>query len=114
PKPTVEESSGAGRPLSAIVRQPVFIVAALAGGLGYGLMNLLMTATPIAMSFCNHPFGATALVIEWHVVGMYAPGFFTGGLIRRFGVTNVILAGLAAVAARGAVALTRHTLPPFV
>ena len=97
-----------------IVRQPVFIVAALAGGLGYGLMNLLMTATPIAMSFCSHPFGATALVIEWHVVGMYAPGFFTGSLIQRFGVHNVILAGLAAMAASVAVALNGITVAHFV
>ena len=114
PKPTVEESSGAGRPLAAIVRQPVFIVAALAGGLGYGLMNLLMTATPIAMSFCNHPFAATALVIEWHVVAMYAPGFFTGAIIQRFGVNNVILAGLALMAASVAVALNGVTIAHFV
>jgi MFS family permease len=114
PKPTIEESSGGGRPLSEIVRQPVFIVAALSGGLGYGLMNLLMTATPIAMNFCNHPFNATALVIEWHVVGMYAPGFFTGALIQRFGVTNVILAGLALMAASVAVALNGITVAHFV
>jgi len=114
PKPTIEESSGAGRPLAAIVRQPVFIVAALAGGLGYGLMNLLMTATPIAMSFCNHPFAATALVIEWHVVAMYAPGFFTGAIIQRFGVNNVILAGLALIAASVAVALNGVTIAHFV
>jgi predicted MFS family arabinose efflux permease len=114
PRPTIEESSGQGRPLSAIVRQPVFIVAALSGALGYGLMNLLMTATPIAMSFCNHPFGATALVIEWHVVGMFAPGFFTGPLIQRFGVNNVILAGLAAMAASVAVALNGVTIGHFV
>ena len=56
PPPTLEERSGGGRPLAAIMRQPVFIVAALAGAVGYGLMNLLMTATPIAMSFCSHPF----------------------------------------------------------
>ena len=68
-------------------------------------MNLLMTATPIAMNFCSHPFGATALVIEWHVVGMYAPGFFTGSLIKRFGVYNVILAGVLLMAASVAVAL---------
>jgi MFS family permease len=114
PPPTVEERSGAGRPLSAIVRQPVFIVAAMAGGLGYGLMNLLMTATPIAMSFCSHPFGATALVIEWHVVGMYAPGFVTGALIQRFGVNNVILTGLALMAASVAVALNGNTVAHFV
>ena len=94
PPPTVEERSGGGRRSRTIVRQPTFIVAALAGGLGYGLMNLLMTATPIAMRFCDHPFAAAAFVIEWHVVGMYAPGFFTGSLIRRFGVLNVIVAGV--------------------
>ena len=77
-------------------RQPAFIVAALAGALGYGLMNLLMTATPIAMDFCGHPFSAAAWVIEWHVVAMYAPGFVTGSLIRRFGKLPVILAGVGA------------------
>jgi MFS family permease len=114
PPPTLEESGGGGRRLSTIVRQPVFIVAVLAGGLGYGLMNLLMTATPIAMNFCSHPFGATALVIEWHVVGMYAPGFFTGTLIRRFGVYNVILGGVALMAAAIAVALNGNSVAHFV
>jgi MFS family permease len=114
PPPTIEERSGGGRPLREIVRQPIFIVAALAGAVGYGLMNLLMTATPIAMSFCGHPFGATALVIEWHVVGMYAPGFFTGSLIRRFGVLNVILAGILLVAACVAVALNGNTVAHFL
>ncbi len=75
PPPTLEERSGGGRPLSVILRQPVFIVAALAGAVGYGLMNLLMTATPLAMDFCRHPFASVAMVIEWHVVGMFAPGF---------------------------------------
>lgn len=114
PPPTIEERSGGGRPLREIVRQPIFVVAALAGAVGYGLMNLLMTATPIAMSFCGHPFGATALVIEWHVVGMYAPGFFTGSLIRRFGVLNVILAGILLVAACVAVALNGNTVAHFL
>ena len=114
PPPTQEERSGGGRPLAAIMRQPVFIVAALSGAVGYGLMNLLMTATPIAMSFCSHPFGAAALVIQWHVVGMYAPGFVTGSLIRRFGVLNVILAGIALVAACVAVALNGITVTHFL
>jgi len=57
-----------------ILRQPVFVVArAVRARSGYGLMNLLMTATPLAMSFCSHPYSAAAFVIEWHVVGMYAP-----------------------------------------
>src|SRR5687768_15864728 len=64
PPPTVEERAGGGRPLAQIVRQPVFIVAALSGALSYGLMNLLMTATPLAMSFCSHPYAAAALVIQ--------------------------------------------------
>jgi MFS family permease len=114
PQPTPEERSGGGRPLAAIMRQPVFIVAALIAAIGYGLMNLLMTATPIAMSFCSHPFGAAAMVIQWHVVGMYAPGFVTGSLIRRFGVLNVILAGIVLVAACVAVALNGVTVAHFL
>ena len=93
PAPSADERAGDGRPLRAIASQPVFIVAALAAALGYGIMNLLMTATPLAMGFCGHPFSAAAFVIEWHVVGMYAPGFFTGSLIKRFGALKVIVAG---------------------
>jgi len=114
PPPTLEERSAKGRPLSVIVRQPVFIVAVLAGAVGYGLMNLLMTATPIAMDLCHHPFAAVAIVIEWHVVGMYAPGFFTGSLIRRFGVVNVILAGVVLVALCAVIALNGLTVTHFV
>jgi MFS family permease len=114
PPPAREERTGEGRPLSAIMRQPVFVVAVLAGALGYGLMNLLMTATPIAMSLCSHPFGAAALVIEWHVVGMYAPGFVTGSLIKRFGVLKVILAGVALMGACTAIALNGETVAHFL
>ena len=114
PKPVHEQHAEQGRPLSTIIRQPVFIVAALSGGLGYGLMNLLMTATPIAMQICSHPFAATAFVIEWHVVGMFAPGFFTGSLIKRFGVLNVILAGLGLMAAAALIALTGISVAHFV
>jgi MFS family permease len=106
PRPSMEETRGGGRPLSEIVRQPVFIVAALSAALGYGIMNLLMTATPLAMSFCSHPFSAAAFVIEWHVVGMYAPGFFTGSLIKRFGVLKVIAVGIVLMGACVAVALS--------
>jgi MFS family permease len=114
PPPTLDERSGGGRRLATIMRQPVFVVAALAGGLGYGLMNLLMTATPIAMDFCSHPFGAAAIVIQWHVVGMYAPGFFTGTLIKRFGVLNVILAGVALMGFCVVVALNGNTVAHFL
>ena len=114
PKPSAAERAGGGRPLAIIVRQPVFIVAALAGGLGYGLMNLLMVATPLAMSFCSHPYSAAALVIEWHVVAMYAPGFFTGSLIGRFGALKVILAGTALMGGCVWVALSGNTVAHFV
>ena len=86
---------GTGRPLAIIMRQPVFIVAAAAGALGYGVMNLLMAATPIAMQICSLPFSSVALVLEWHVIGMFAPGFFTGHLIKRFGALPIMAIGLA-------------------
>ncbi|MEO8508648.1 MAG: MFS transporter [Betaproteobacteria bacterium] len=114
PKPTASESAGGGRPLREIVRQPVFVVAAMAGGLGYGLMNLLMTATPLAMDFCSLPYAQAATVISWHVVGMYAPSFFTGSLINRFGVLKVILAGVVVMVAGTAIALTGNDLTHFL
>ncbi len=83
-----------GRPLSAIIRQPVFVVAALGASLGYGVMNLLMAATPLAMDVCGFSFADTALVLQWHVIGMFAPGFFTGSLIKRFGTLPVMGVGL--------------------
>lgn len=93
--PTPRQSSSAsGRPLSVIMRQPIFVVAALAGALGYGVMNLLMAATPIAMQQCGLPFSDAALVLEWHVIGMFAPGFFTGHLIKRFGALPIMGIGL--------------------
>jgi MFS family permease len=113
PRPSREEQVG-GRPLGKIVRQPVFVVSALTGALGYGLMNLLMVATPLAMSFCSLPYAQAAIVIQWHVVGMYAPGFFTGSLIKRFGVLRVILAGAAVFAAAVGVALSGTTFAHFV
>ena len=94
PPPPDVKASGGGRPLSEIMRQPVFIVAAAAGALGYGVMNLLMAATPIAMQICGLPFSDVALVLEWHVIGMFAPGFFTGHLIKRFGTLPIMAVGL--------------------
>ena len=95
PLKSSSSTSSSGRPLGVIMRQPVFIVAATAGALGYGVMNLLMAATPIAMQICGLPFSDVALVLEWHVIGMFAPGFFTGHLIKKFGTLPVMGAGLA-------------------
>lgn len=103
-----------GRPLAEIVRQPAFIVAAAAGALGYGVMNLLMAATPLAMQVCSMPFENIALVLEWHVIGMFAPGFFTGHLIRRLGVLPVMGAGLMLNLACIAIALSGVDLHQFL
>ena len=94
PPLTAAEQKESGRPLTVIARQPAFIVAVLSAVVGYGVMNLLMTATPLAMTACRHPFSDAAFVIQWHVIGMFAPSFFTGTLIKRYGVLNVMLAGV--------------------
>ncbi len=101
PAPSAEEWRRKGRPILEIMRQPVFIVAVLGGMIGYGVMSLVMVATPLAMVACSLAFDDTAFVIQWHALGMWAPAFFTGHLIRRFGTTTVMLAG--AVLAVGAV-----------
>ena len=103
-----------GRPLSVIMRQPVFIVAAAAGALGYGVMNLLMAATPIAMQICGLPFSDVAVVLEWHVIGMFAPGFFTGNLIKRFGTLPVMGVGLGLNVLCVAIALSGLEFAQFV
>ena len=103
-----------GRPLREIMRQPVFIVAALASALGYGVMNLLMASTPIAMQQCQHPFDSAALVLEWHVLGMFVPSFFTGHLIKRFGTLPVMGVGAALNFACVAVALSGVDLMQFL
>jgi MFS family permease len=89
------ERREAGRPLGEIARQPVFAVAVLCGTVSYGVMNLLMTATPLAMIASDHPFSEAAFVIQWHIVGMFAPSFVTGNLINRLGLMTVLLAGVA-------------------
>jgi len=84
----------AGRSTMELLRQPVFMVAAVSSALGYGVMNLLMAATPLAMKVCGLPFSDAALVLQWHVIGMFAPGFFTGSLIKKFGTYQVMIVGI--------------------
>lgn len=95
PKPAAPVLRSGGRPLAEIAMQPAFITAAIAGMVGYGVMSLVMTATPIAMLDCGHAFGDAAFVIQWHALGMYAPSFVTGYLITRFGLTRIMLTGAA-------------------
>ncbi len=113
PPPTVEEQRATGRPLAQIVRQPVFVVAVLAAMIGYGMMTFVMTATPLAMYDRGLDLGDTALVIQWHLVGMFGPSFFTGHLIKRFGVLNVMLAGVLLYIACVAANLSGVTLVQF-
>ena len=103
-----------GRSLGAIILQPVFMVACISAALGYGVMNLLMAATPLAMQQCGLGFDDVAVVLEWHVIGMFAPGFFTGNLIKRFGTLTVMALGLVLNLACIAVALMGVELHQFV
>ncbi len=107
-------ADGEARPLAQIARQPVFVIAVAAGALGYGVMNLLMAATPLAMQQCQHPFESAALVLEWHVLGMFVPSFFTGHLIRRFGAPRVMAVGVLLNLGCVAVALSGIDLMQFV
>jgi predicted MFS family arabinose efflux permease len=99
----------AARPLAQIAAQPAFMVAVLVGAISYGAMNLLMTATPLAMQVCGFGYPEAADVIKWHVIAMFAPGFFTGTLVRRFGPLRVMLAGCLLMFATVAVAHTGLT-----
>jgi predicted MFS family arabinose efflux permease len=113
PPPVAHAGAQGGRPLNIIMRQPGFMVACISAALGYGVMNLLMAATPLAMQQCGLGFDDVALVLEWHVIGMFAPGFFTGNLIKRFGTLSVMAVGLLLNLACIAVALTGVQLHQF-
>ena len=114
PAPVAATSAtGGGRPLGEIMRQPVFMVACASAALGYGVMNLLMAATPLAMQQCGLSFDDAALVLEWHVIGMFAPGFFTGGWIKRFGTLPVMGVGVLLNLVCIAVALSGVELHQF-
>jgi MFS family permease len=113
PSPAGDDPKDTARPLKEIMAQPVFIVAVMGAAIGYGVMNLLMTATPLAMRLCGHPYSAAATVIGWHVVGMFGPSFFTGSLIRRFGVLQVMIAGVLLMYGVVAIALSGISVPHF-
>ena len=113
PPPSAAERATGGRPLGEIARQPAFVVAVLGGIVAYAVMNLLMTATPLAMDLHAHPFENTALVIQWHVVGMFAPAFVTGHLIRYLGVLAVMALGALLLLACVAVNLSGVALGHF-
>jgi MFS family permease len=113
PDTAAAEQAGAGRPWGEIAQQPKFVVAVLSGAIGYGVMNFLMTSTPIAMGACGHPYGDAAFVISSHVIGMFAPSFFTGALIRRLGLLTVLALGAALNLAAIATALAGIAVANF-
>ena len=112
--PPVAKHSQGGRPIQEILRQPVFLVATVGAALGYGVMNLLMAATPLAMQVCNFSFDNVALVLEWHLIGMFAPGFFTGHLIKRYGTLTIMGVGVALLFVCIAIALSGIELHQFL
>ena len=101
------------RPLSAILRQPRFLVAAACGMASYAMMNMVMTSAPLAMVDCGHSVTDATLGIQWHVLAMYGPSFFTGGLIARFGVERVTGFGLGLIALTAIVAVSGLSVAHF-
>ena len=102
-----------GRPLGEIAAQPLFVVAVICGTVSYGLMNMVMTAAPLAMKMCGLSLSQSNLGIQWHILGMYAPSFFTGSLIGRFGAKRVVALGLALEVAAALVDLAGITVTHF-
>ncbi|OJJ09384.1 MFS transporter [Alphaproteobacteria bacterium AO1-B] len=114
PKPPRQSHKQAGgRPLAQIMKQPRFIVAAACGICSYALMSLVMTATPLAMIGCGLSETDAALGIQWHVLAMFGPSFFTGSLIARFGKERIVSIGLALLAGCAVVALMGLELAHF-
>lgn len=113
PKIEAKQSDEPQRPLLAIIRQPTFLTAALSAMIGYGAMNLIMTATPIAMVGCGHDASDSFNVISWHVVAMFGPSFFTGSLIARYGEHRIIITGAVLGIAAVTIALLGIELTNF-
>jgi predicted MFS family arabinose efflux permease len=111
--PEPGEAHGTMRRLGEIARQPLYLAALVGGAAGYGAMVLIMTATPLAMHRYAYSFSDTAFVIQWHVLGMFAPSFVTGYLITRFGALNVIMTGALLILACVAANLTGTAMVHF-
>lgn len=111
--PVAQAKSSGGRPLPEIMRQPKFIASVIAALVTYGLMSFVMTAAPLAMVGCGHSVGDAALGIQWHVLAMFAPSFFTGRLIARFGKEKLTAAGLVLTALAATVGLNGLSVAHF-
>src|SRR5262249_12365378 len=113
PRPAARRDVSGGRPLAEIARMPRFIVAVAVGVASFAMMNLVMTSAPVAMVGCGHSVADATLGIQWHVLGMYAPSFFTGALIMRFGLERIMLLGLVLIAVSAAIGLAGQSVAHF-
>jgi predicted MFS family arabinose efflux permease len=113
PRPSIASTFADGEPLLDVIRRPQFIIAAACGLASYVVMNVVMTAAPLAMVMCHHSVSDGALGIQWHVIGMYAPSFFTGALILRFGLRTMMATGLFLIAASACIGLSGIALWNF-
>ncbi|MEA2986164.1 MAG: hypothetical protein QOD94_2418, partial [Alphaproteobacteria bacterium] len=113
PRPPSGHEESSGRPLAEIIRGPRFITAAVCGAASYAMMNLVMTSAPLAMLACDHSVTDATLGLQWHVLAMYVPSFFTGALIVRFGVERIVFLGLALIVGSGLVAISGIALWNF-
>ena len=114
PLPTIADTVGPKRSLLKIMRQPVFLTALIGSSIGYAVMIMVMTATPLAMQMHGHALEASATVIQWHVLGMFLPSFFTGNLIHRFGVLPIMTVGTILLGGHVAVALAGNEYLHFL
>jgi len=113
PRPVALKGKAGGRPLGEIIRTPRFIAAAICGAVSYGMMNLVMTSTPLAMLACDHSVTDATLGLQWHVLAMFIPSFFTGSLIARHGAERIVALGLGLILASASVALLGISLWHF-
>jgi MFS family permease len=113
PQPAAQAQGRHGRPLREIIRQPRFVAAVACGAVSYFIMNLLMTSAPLAMIMCGHSVRDATLGIQWHVLGMFLPSFFTGSLITRYGAERIVTLGLALLVLSAATDLAGLTLSHF-
>ena len=113
PRPVTARAAGGGRPLLQIVCTPRFLAAVACGVASYAMMNLVMTSAPLAMVDCGHSVTTATLGLQWHVLAMFGPSFFTGAIIARFGIERVILSGLALIGVAAIVGMSGISVAHF-
>lgn len=113
PTKAISDANNPPRSYAELFHQPLFVAAIASGAIGYGVMVFLMTATPLTMHHHDYAFPDIAIVIQWHVLGMFVPSFFTGHLIKRFGVKPVVLSGCVLLLISAGINLLGQSYPHF-